>query len=82
MTVRLILSAVLLLMTSVLLSCSSPSVPSWALATAKNENRGATHLVELPKKTVIARPRVDGAEADDRKVSDAKGAVSLWATPS
>lgn len=66
----MILPALLSLATSALLSCSSSSVPSWALATSKKQYRGASDLVERsrPKETVVARPSVGDAEADDRKV--------------
>jgi hypothetical protein len=71
--VRIILPGALFLAASALLGCSSPSVPSWAVATSKSPYVAEKHLVERarPEITSVARQN-DDAEVDDRKIIDAK----------
>ncbi len=70
---RIILPGALLLVASALSGCSSPSVPSGAVATSQSQYLAEKHLVERvrPKMTSVAR-RHNDAEADDRKIDDAK----------
>ena len=68
---RILLPGALLLAASALLGCSSPSVPSWAVATSKSQYLAEEDVVERPKVTSVARQNND-AEAHGRKIDDAK----------
>ncbi|MGC1355097.1 MAG: hypothetical protein WA851_04770, partial [Xanthobacteraceae bacterium] len=70
---RIILPGALLLSASALLGCSSPSVPSWAVATTKSQYIAEKPLVGRvwPTKPSVASQKND-AEADGRKIDDAK----------
>jgi hypothetical protein len=68
---RIIRLGALLLAASALLGCSSPSVPSWAVATSKSEYLSEKRFVERvrPKMSPVAS---HDAEPGGRKIDDAK----------
>ena len=70
---RILLPGALLLAASALLGCSSPSVPSWAVATSKSQYLDEEYVVERvpPKMASVARQNND-TEAGSRKIDGAK----------
>jgi hypothetical protein len=57
---------------SALLGCSSPSVPSWQLATSMSQYREEKPLVERVRPTTASVASRTDPEADRRKIDDAK----------
>jgi hypothetical protein len=71
--VRITFLGALLLSVSGLLGCSSPSVPSWAVATTKSQYLTEKPLVARARPTKpSAASQIGDTEADGRKIDDAK----------
>jgi hypothetical protein len=68
---RIILSGALLLAATALLGCSSPSVPSWAVATSKSQYLSEKHFAERVRPKVAPVASHD-AEPDGRKIHEPK----------
>ncbi len=58
----------------VLCCCSSPSIPSWAVATLKSEYRAEMRTAQTSHRQGehVAQPIVDASKVDDSKVADRK----------
>ncbi len=80
----LVVSGLLSLGVLALCSCSSPPIPSWAVATLESEYRSQMHIAETShgKRMHIARPIV---EEDEAKVANQKAydeVASIGSVPS
>jgi hypothetical protein len=70
----LIVSGVTSFAALALCSCSSPSIPPWAVASLKSQYRSQMQIAETShgRRMHIARPTVDEAKVNEAKVDEAK----------